>query len=100
MADRWSLDLDRNALSPTMRNNTRSPAALRGNRLFLPSVMDVVDRTTEGTSPSRALATSSVGSNDDIFDAAEVAAVCEPVVQAVAEDVDEADEWDHHGDAG
>jgi hypothetical protein len=101
VGDRRSLDLNRNRRPSSMCNNTRSPPMTTFNigRLLLPSIMNVIDRTAQGSSPSRTLASSSIGSNDDVFDAAEVSTVGEPVEETVAEDVDEAAHWDYHGDS-
>jgi len=62
--------------------------------------MNIIDSTAQSSTEGRAFATSGVGSNDDVFDAEEVATVREPVVQTVAEDVDEAAHGDDHGDSG
>jgi len=78
-----------------MSDNRCSPATVH-RLLLLACVMDVVDGTTECTTERRTLAPSSIRSDDDVLDTHEVAAVCEPVEEAVAEHVDEADEWDDH----
>jgi hypothetical protein len=104
MRDRWSLDLDCHRRSSSVRDNACSPAtsstSLHIQRLLLPSIVNIIDRTAQSSTEGRAFATSGVGSNDDVFDAEEVATVRQPVVQTVAEDVHEAAHGDDHGDSG
>ena len=98
----WSSDTNRDRLLATSRNNTGTSGTGVGAislHILLSSVVDVVDGTTDGTSPCGSTTTSSVCSDDDILDAHDVSAVGDPVEGNVAENVDKADQWDDHGNA-
>jgi len=69
------------------------------SRLLLSGIVDVIDSAAQSTSPGRTLTASSIGRNNNILDTLEISTMGEPMEEAVSEDIDEADEWDYHGDS-